>query len=101
MAANDDLLAALMNVVKSNTEAIAKVAAAVEKSAETSSALASEMVALRSTIAGAQKKIGGEIGPMIDRVKQTHSALETERRELMNARTAGKTAERSGSNEGA
>jgi len=96
MAENEELLTVLIGLVRSNTEAIANVAVAVEKSVETNHRLGTEMVALRSIIAGAQKKIGGEIGPMVDKMKQTHAAMEAERGELRNAKAAGKAEERGG-----
>jgi len=98
---NDDtVIATLMELVKANTQAINTMSKAVNENAGASATMASEMVHLRATIAGAQRKIGGEIGPMIDKVKETQAALEAERGELRDAKTRGEAARRSGANEG-
>ncbi len=67
-----ELLAMLVMVVESNTKAM-------EKAAEASEKMSSEVRALRRIIAGAQEKIGGEIGPQIDRMKETQRLLNEER----------------------
>lgn len=65
------LLAMLVMVVESNTKASEK--------------MSSEVRALRRIIAGAQEKIGGEMGRAIDRLKRTQRALDEEREEVRRA----------------
>ncbi len=67
-----ELLAALVSVVEANTTAMTKAAEASQK-------MASEVRQLRGVITATQRKIGGEIGPAIDRMKETQRALNEER----------------------
>jgi hypothetical protein len=67
-----ELLTMLIGVVESNTKAMEKNAGASEK-------MATEVRGLRRIIAGAQEKIGGEIGARIDHMKETQRLLNLER----------------------
>ena len=67
-----ELLTMLVGVVESNTKAM-------EKAAEASGKMSAEVRALRRIIAGAQEKIGGEIGARIDQMKETQRLLNEER----------------------
>ena len=73
-----ELLELLIAVVQSNTEAMNQSAAASEK-------MSIEVRGLRRIIGGAQEKIGGEIGPIIDRMKETQQKLSHEREEVRRA----------------
>jgi len=97
---DETVIAALMELVKANTAAINTMSQAVNENASASATMASEMVHLRATIAGAQRKIGGEIGPMIDKMKETQAAIQAEKGELLNAKTRSEAAQRSGADEG-
>jgi hypothetical protein len=66
-----ELLEMLVGVIESNTRAM-------EKSAEASEKMATEVRGLRGVITGAQRRIGGELGPIIDRQKKAAEALEEE-----------------------
>ena len=67
-----ELLAMLVVVIESNTKAM-------EKAAEASEKMSTEVRGLRRIIAGAQEKIGGEIGARIDQMKETQRLLNEER----------------------
>ncbi len=82
-----ELLAMLVMVVESNTKAM-------EKTAEASAKMSAEVRALRRIIAGAQEKIGGEMGKRIDRMKETQRLLNEEREAV---RKAAAEVERAGS----
>lgn len=81
-----ELLTMLVGVVESNTKAMTKAADASEK-------MSTEVRALRRIIAGAQEKIGGEIGPQIDRMKETQRLLNEEREAVRKAAAEVKRAE--------
>lgn len=66
-----ELLDMLKGVIERNTEAL-------NKSAEASTKMATEVTGLRRTIQAAQHKIGGELGPMIDRQKENEKKLKEE-----------------------
>jgi hypothetical protein len=61
---------------------IEKNTAAMEKSAEASEKMASEVRGLRATIQGAQRKIAGELGPVIERGKKAVDDLDAEVRKI-------------------
>lgn len=63
-----ELIEKLLGVIEANTQAMKESAAANNK-------MANEVVGLRRTIQAAQHKIGGELGPIIDRGKQAADAL--------------------------
>lgn len=66
-----ELLAMLVTVVEANTKAMEKNAAASDKMAE-------QVKGLRTVITATQRKIGGEIGPLIERQKKTVEKLDQE-----------------------
>lgn len=66
-----DLITMLIQVVEANTKAM-------EKAAEASEKMATEVRGLRATIQGAQRKIGEQIGPALDGVKATQKSLNEE-----------------------
>ncbi len=66
-----ELLAMLVTVVEANTEAM-------KESAKASDNMAEQVRGLRTVITGAQRKIGGEIGTMIDRQKESLKKLDEE-----------------------
>lgn len=72
------LIDLLVTVIESNTKAM-------EKSAEAAGQMASEVRGLRGVITGAQRKIGGELGPALDRVKELQQKLHMEREEVRRA----------------
>lgn len=63
-----ELLELLTGVIERNTEAM-------KASAEASTTMATEVTGLRRTIQAAQHKIGGELGPMIERQKKAEKEL--------------------------
>jgi hypothetical protein len=73
------LVRMLAGVIESNTKAM-------EKNAEASEKMATEVRGLRRIIAGAQEKIGREVGPIIDRQKKAMKDLEEE---VVQARESG------------
>jgi hypothetical protein len=81
----EELIKDLKAVLERNTAALEKVADAVTDGARMHEHLAGRMDKMVSVIAGAQRKVGGELGPLIDRVKDTQAALEKERREVADA----------------
>jgi hypothetical protein len=69
--AQDELIAMLAGIIEANTEAM--------KSVKTSNdSLAESVAGLRRTIQGAQTKIGGELGAVIDKGKNAAAALARE-----------------------
>ena len=66
-----ELAEMLAGVIERNTSAM-------EHSAKASEKMAEEVLHLRATIQGAQQKIGGELGAVIDRSKVTHQKMEAE-----------------------
>lgn len=94
---DDTQILALFEIVtktlERNTEAMEKVAVAVQADATASDKMSIEVKGLRKIIAGAQQKIGGELGSVIEKSKRTLGKLEDERREVADA--ASQTAERS------
>lgn len=81
----------LIGLVKANTAALEKVAAAVENNAEKNAHLAKRMDRMVATIAGAQRKIGGELGPIIDQGKAAAATLHKEAEAVVRARDHGGT----------
>jgi hypothetical protein len=71
----EELIQMLKGVIEKNT-------AAMEKSAEASEKMASEVRGLRATIQGAQRKIAGELGPVIERGKKAADDLDAETRKI-------------------
>ena len=71
MSETEALISALTGVIERNTEAM-------QKNAEANHKMAEEVRHLRATIQGAQRKIGGELGPVIDQSKEAHAALARE-----------------------
>lgn len=71
----EELIGMLKDVIESNTKAM-------EKSAEASEKMAEQVKSLRATIQGAQRKIGGELGPVIDRGKKAADELDAEVRKI-------------------
>ena len=98
----DDQIRELFDMVtgalERNTSALESVAKAVTSNEEKNATLAAGMNKMVGVITAAQRKIGGEIGPMIDRAKASHAALEHERREVADAGST--PARRGGSNAG-
>jgi len=80
-----DLITILIGVVEANTKAMNRVAEAVLADANTSEHLAQRMDKLTTVITGAQRKIGGEIGAVIEKSKETLVKLEAEREEVRRA----------------
>ena len=76
-----------------NTTTMEKVAEAVQADADASNKMAIEVKGLRKIIGGAQQKIGGEMGAVIDKSKETLAKLHAEREEVRNAasQTAGRS----------
>lgn len=74
-----DLIKMLVVVIESNTKAM-------EKAAEASGKMSTEVRGLRATIQGAQKKIGQQIGPALDGVKLTQKILNEEVEAVRRAR---------------
>lgn len=65
--------------------ALEKIASAVEVQADSNAKLAASfdamtenMKRMTATIQGAQRKIGGELGPLVDRAKETNRKLNEE-----------------------
>ncbi len=85
MSAADKVLADVAAALNRLAESQDRIAAAVEKSAETHETLSKGMNRMTATIQAAQQKIGGEIGPAIDRMKAAEKALAVERREVIEA----------------
>ena len=71
----EELIEMLKGVIESNTKAMEKSAAASDK-------MADQVKGLRATIQGAQQKIGGEIGSVIERGKKNADALDAEVRKI-------------------
>ena len=71
----EELIEMLKGVIESNTKAM-------EKSAEASEKMSAEVRGLRATIQGAQRKIGGELGPVIERGKKAAADMEAETRKI-------------------
>jgi hypothetical protein len=67
----EELIEMLKGVIESNTEAMKESAAA-------SKSMAAEVTGLRRTIQAAQHKIGGELGPIMDRQKDALKKLNDE-----------------------
>ena len=67
----ETILELLVKVIESNTTAM-------EKSAEASEKMSKEVKGLRVVITGAQRKIGGELGPIIARQKIAEKELADE-----------------------
>lgn len=65
----DELIEMLKGVIEANTEAM-------KESATASNKMANEVTGLRRTIQAAQQKIGGELGPVVERQKRAAKALE-------------------------
>lgn len=80
-----DLIQVLIGVVEANTKAMDKVAVAVQADADASNKMAEQVKGLRGVITGAQRKIGGEMGAVIEKSKQTLAKLEAEREEVRDA----------------
>lgn len=76
----------LMKLVADNTAALEKVAAAVEGNAEKNRELTQGMRHLVGTISGAQRLIGGELGPIIDQSKANAKRLHEEAEAAVKAR---------------
>jgi hypothetical protein len=79
----------LAGVIERNTSAMEKMAKVTDEAGKASSRMASEVSGLRRIIAGAQQKIGGEIGAVIDRSKVTHEKMEAELRAIRESRKHG------------
>jgi hypothetical protein len=94
----DELVDKLLEVIKANTDAMNRVSEAVESDAKASDAMAEQVRKLRGVITATQRKIGGELGPVIDQSKETLRKLNAEREEVRRAR--GEAAQRSGSDAG-
>lgn len=88
---NDTQVLELFRIV---TEAVDRNTVAMDKVAVASDAMATQVKGLRATIQGAQRKIGGEMGAVIEKSKETLGKLEAEREEV---RRAGSQAEERGS----
>jgi len=71
----EELIDMLKGVIETNT-------AAMKQNAEASAELAVQVKGLRATIQGAQRKIGGELGPVIARGKKAADDLDAEVRKL-------------------
>lgn len=67
----EKVLELLVKVIESNTEAMKENAKASEK-------MADQVKGLRTVITATQRKIGGEIGPLIERQKKTAEKLDQE-----------------------
>jgi uncharacterized protein YfeS len=81
--ANEQLL---MDLIAANTAALEKVAAAVEANAVKNDKLGKQMDRMVDTIAKAQRKIGGEIGPIIKQSKDAVRRLHEEAEAAVRAR---------------
>jgi len=88
---NDALIRELMGVIERNTVVIGEVVKAVMDDAAASERMATEVRGLRSVITATQKKIGGELGPLVDRAKSAAAVLHHEAAEAVKARDNGRT----------
>ncbi len=77
--ADEGKLTAKIKVEVDERELLAMLVMVVESNTKASEKMSGEVRALRRIIAGAQEKIGGEIGPAIDRMKKTQRLLNEER----------------------
>ena len=83
--ADRELMEMLIGTIERNTSALEGVKTAIKSNEEKNNRLADGMDQMASVITGAQRKIGGEIGPIIDRMQDTQQKLEEERRALIDA----------------
>jgi len=86
---DQNLIRTLMDVIKSNTAAMENVAKAIESNNAKNEKLTGGMDRMTATIAGAQRKIGGELGPIIDGQKASAKKLHDEAEAAVRARGAG------------
>lgn len=89
-----ELIEMLAGVIERNTGAMERVCSAVDKNAEMIAENATKNIELAkgmnkmvAVITGAQRKIGGELGPLIEKSKETLGKLNSEREEIRNARS--------------
>lgn len=83
----------LLLALQQNTEAMQRVAAAVEENGRKNEMLERGMMRMVGTIQGAQKKIAGEIGPAIEQSKRD---VRAQNEELARIRAAGGRADARG-----
>jgi hypothetical protein len=84
-----ELMEMLAGVIERNTSAMGKMAKVTDEAAKASAEMAREVKGLRRIIAGAQQKIGGELGAVINRSKVTHDKMEAELRAIRESRKDG------------
>ena len=75
-----ELMEMLAGVIERNTSAMEKIAKVTDEAGKSSARMASEVAGLRRIIAGAQQKIGEELGTVIDRQKANAAARADEAR---------------------
>ena len=73
-----ELMEMLAGVIERNTSAMEKMSKATEEAGKASGRMATEVCGLRRIIAGAQQKIGTELGTVIDRQKANAATLADE-----------------------
>ncbi len=81
-----ELMEMLAGVIERNTSAMEKMSKVTDEAAAASSRMASEVSGLRRIIAGAQQKIGEELGSVIDRQKKNAATLADEDERVKAAR---------------
>jgi hypothetical protein len=105
-----ELIMLLLGVIESNTKAMEEVAIAVQADAAAFDKVAEviamdaaatekmsiEVKGMRKTIALAQQRVGGELGAVIEKSKETLVELNLEREEVRRAQAGSEAARRSG-----
>jgi len=88
---NDTQILTLFELVtgalERNTEALREIKTVIAADADASVKMADQVKGLRATIQGAQRNIGNEIAPLIEKSKETLGKLEAEREEVRHARS--------------
>lgn len=72
------LIQMLQATIERNTVAMEAVAVAVQADADASEKMAEQVKGLKTVITATQRKIGSELGPLIDGSKKTMETLEAE-----------------------
>lgn len=84
-----ELLEMLTGVIDRNTTAMEKIAKVTDEAAKASGKMAREVEGLRRIIAGAQQKIGVELGAVIDRSKAARKTRDAELQKIRDSRSHG------------
>ncbi len=75
---DETLIKMLQATIERNTAALEAVAVAVQADADASEKMAEQVKGLKTVITATQRKIGAELGPVIEGSKRTMENLEAE-----------------------